>query len=327
MDKKHKLLKKYIKEANNILIISHLGPDPDAFCSMLLLKEAIKQIYPKKVVKVKARQMPNFNIPTMKDIEVVERLDEGEEDLIIIVDIPSFSLCVKDEDSLKNTSVPMMIIDHHPSGKETIQEITINEHRSSAVEQVYVTIKRIFGKKLTITKDMSEITQFGILSDTNRFMYDHTSPDTHRIFADLKDISTVDIEVFTYNSQKFPEGSLKYLLEALNNIQIDGDMAYTYIEKIDPEKKAFTNEAFRFMKDNILRYIQGVHWGFVLKPKEDENMWRISFRSTVGYQKVNRIAEELNGGGHELAAGGEIEATTAKEAVQKVLKTIEKHKD
>ena len=144
MDKKHKELKKYIKEANNILIISHRGPDPDAFCSMLLLKEAIKQIYPEKIVKIKAKQMPNFNIPTMKDIEVVEKIEKGDEEFIIITDIPSLSVCVNDEDSLKDTTTPMMIIDHHPEGRETEEDITINEGRSSASEQVYITARRIF---------------------------------------------------------------------------------------------------------------------------------------------------------------------------------------
>lgn len=327
MDKKHRKLKKHVQKADNILIISHRGPDSDAFCSMLLLKEAIKQVYPKKIVEVKAKQMPNFNIPTMKDIEVVEELKKGDEEFIIITDIPSFSLCVDEEDGLRDTKVPMMIIDHHPEGKQSNLDITINEFRSSASEQVHVTVKRIFGKELKITKEMAEIAQYGILADTNRFMYATTTTETFRIFAELKDISPVDIEIFGYNSEKFPEESIPIIIELIQNIKIDGDMAYTYVGEEFMNNKVAVNEAFRFVKDNIIRYIQGVHWGFLIKPQEKTNLWRVSFRSTKGYQKVNEMAGKLNGGGHELAAGGEVEAGNPEDAMKKILEVVNKIKD
>jgi phosphoesterase RecJ-like protein len=237
MDKKEKLLKKYIENSKNILIISHLGPDPDAFCSMLLLKEALRQIYPKKNIKVKTKQMPDFNIPTMKDLEIVERLEKGEEDFIIITDIPALSICTDENDSLRDTDVPIMIIDHHPDGKQSNLEITINELRSSATEQVYVTTKRIFGKRLRITKEMAEIAQYGIVSDTSSFMYETTSSDTMRIFADLMDISQIDMEDFFYSSQKFPRESIPFLIEFLRNTKIDDDMAYTFSNDTEEENK------------------------------------------------------------------------------------------
>ncbi len=328
MDKKHKELKKHIKKAKNILIISHRGPDPDAFCSMLLLKEAIKQVYPDKVVKVKTKQMPNFNIPTMKDIEVVEHLEKGDEDFIIITDIPSFSMCtIDDKDTLRDTTTPMMIIDHHPEGRETDYNISINESRSSATEQVYITVKKLFGGKLEITKEMAEIAQYGITSDTNRFMYGSTTSDTLRIFAELMDISRVDMENFSYNSQKFPKESIPAIIEFLKNIKIEGDMAYTYIDKNFSVDKTAANEAFRFTKDNIIRYIQGIHWGFLIKPLDKENTWRVSFRSTKGYQLVKDMGEALNGGGHNLAAGGEVEAENIQDAVEETLNIVKKYKN
>lgn len=327
MDKKHKLLKKYIKEANNILIISHLGPDPDAFCSMLLLKEAIKQIYPKKVVKIKAKQMPNFNIPTMKDIEVVEKLEEGEEELIIITDMTGITNCTEVDDPLRNTKKRIVAIDHHSSKNEVV-DLTINEGRSSAAEQVYVSIKEIFEKKLEITKEMSEIAQYGIISDTGRFLYSLTTSETLRIYADLRDISPVNIEVYTYNSHKLPLESIAYISTLLDNIHIEKDMAYTFInESEDQDQLASKRRAAMFITNNILRQIQGVHWGFTVKPTDKENHWDLSFRSTLGYQNVRKIAEELNGGGHDLASGAGTDAPTVEKAVEKVLEAINKLKN
>ena len=326
MDKKHKLLKKYIKEANNILIISHLGPDPDAFCSMLFLKEAIKQIYPNKIVKVKARQMPNFNIPTMKDIEVVERLEKGDEDLIIIVDMSGILSCTEEEDSLRETKKRTIVIDHHSSNDDTA-DLVINEKRSSAAEQVYVSVKEIFGKRLEITKEMAEIAEYGIVADTHRFLYSLTTPETLRIYADLKEISPIDIEVYTYNSEKFPAESVSYISAFLKNLVIDGDMAYLYIDREEGEKDQAIDQAAEFIVNNLLRYIYGVHWGFTIKPAKEKNLWKLSFRSTNGYQNVRTIAEELGGGGHDLASGAEIETSTIEEAIKGVLEVVNKLKD
>ena len=327
MDKKHKQLKKYIEHSKNILIISHLGPDPDAFCSMLFLKEALKQMYPEKNIKVKTKQMPDFNVPTMKDLEIVERLENGEEDFIIITDIPNLSICTDDEDPLKDTKVPIMIIDHHPDGKQSNLDISINEFRSSATEQVYVTVKRLFGKRLKITKEMAEIAQYGIVADTSRFMYETTTSDTLRIFAELMDISQIDMEGFCYNSQKFPRESIPFLIELLKNTKISDDMAYSFSDNLEDENRTALNEAIRFFADNILRYIQGVHWGFLVKSKRTKGVWSIGFRGTKGYQTVKKFAEELDGGGHELAAGAEVNADTAEDAVEKTLEVINRLKD
>jgi len=327
MDKKHRLLKKYIKEAENILIISHLGPDPDAFCSMLFLKEAIKQVYPGKVVSVKAKQMPNFNIPGMKEIEVVERLEEGEEDLIIIVDMSGIMTCTDEDDTLRETRKRTVVIDHHNSDDDTA-DLIINEKRSSAAEQVYASMKKIFRRKLEVTKDMSEILQYGIISDTGRFLYSLTTPETLRIYADLREISPVNVEAFTYDDAKFPLESLQYLETLIKNITILGDMSYTFIDQqSEDESLASIKRASSFIVNNILRQIQGVHWGFTIKPSKKENKWDLSFRSTDGYQNVRVMAEELDGGGHDLAAGADVEADTVEEAIEKVLTVIEELKD
>ena len=66
MQKEEKLLKKEILKAKNILILSHKGPDLDAFCSMLIVQRVLNDIFPYKNIIVKARQYPNIKLPHMK---------------------------------------------------------------------------------------------------------------------------------------------------------------------------------------------------------------------------------------------------------------------
>jgi phosphoesterase RecJ-like protein len=330
MDKTHKQLKRYIDKAKRILVVSHRGPDMDAFCSMLLVKEFLNIYYPNKSVTAKAKQLPSFNIPRMHDITVVDTLDKGDEDLIIIVDAADMDMVCENDDGLIDTSTPIVIIDHHMTNTGKYN-LLINEGRSSASEQVVASFKQILGKRFKISKEIAELAEYGIVSDTRRFMYELTTPETFRMFADLVEVSRIDLEELSYKLGKFPYDATPVVIEALRRITIEGDMAYTYVNIEDAKRwgRANISEGLNFIKNNYLRFIQGVHWGFTLKPSiKEENNWWISFRSTKGYQKVDKIAEDLGGGGHIYASGAKLEYSEPRDLEQvltDVFTVIKKH--
>jgi phosphoesterase RecJ-like protein len=335
MNKTEKLLKKQIKKAKNILLLTHKGPDIDAFSSMLLMYKAIREIYPEKQITMKARQYPSSKLPLMKELTVLQKEDsikpEGE-DLIIITDSSLWKLCQEEGDTIRESNAPVFFIDHHRTDideDERKDQFFINESRSSATEQVYVTLKKIFGDKFKVDEDAASLVQYGIISDTGRFLFDLTTPETFRVFAEVMEIYRVDVEDFEYRSAKFPREATDVVIEYLKTLTIEGDMAYMYISQDIIDQRGFekqaVNEAFVFLKDKYLRFIQGVHWGFIVKPMfNDENEWSISFRSTKGYQDVEVIAKELNGGGHEYASAVKIKANTVDEILDAVLNAVKK---
>jgi len=335
MNKTEKLLKKHIKKAKNILLLTHKGPDIDGFSSMLLMYKVIKEIYPNKQITMKARQYPSSKLPLMKDLTIVQKEDfikpEGE-DLIIITDSSVWRICQEGGDTIKESNAPVFFIDHHRidmDEEERKKQFFINEGRSSATEQVYVTLKRIFGNKFKVDEDAAALVQYGIIFDTGRFLFDLTTPETFRVFAEVMEVYSVDVEDFEYRSAKFPREATDVVIEYLKTLTIEGDMAYMYISQDIIDQKGFekqaVNEAFVFLKDKYLRFIQGVHWGFIVKPMfDDDNEWSVSFRSTKGYQDVGIIAKELNGGGHEYASAIKMRANSAEEVLETVLNAVKK---
>jgi phosphoesterase RecJ-like protein len=196
--------------------------------------------------------------------------------------------------------------------------------RSSATEQVYVTFKKLFEKKFEVGKDIASLVQYGIVSDTGRFLFDLTTPDTFRIFAEVMEVHRVDLEEYEYKSSKFPREATDVIIEYLKSLTIEGDMSYMYISEDIIEKRGFekqaVNQAYTFLKDNYLRFIQGVHWGFIVKPMfKDNNRWSVSFRSTKGYQNVEEIATRLGGGGHRYSAATKLRAESVEELLDTVL--------
>ena len=326
MKKEYIQLKKLIERSSNILILTHRGPDFDAFASALILKNFINTYYPKKSVAFKSRQYPTQKLPFMNEIQIVQRIDPGNEDLVIITDAGNWDICTTSDDTIQLTKAKLAVIDHH-STKSIQAEVVINDGMSSATEQVLDFCINIKGKKYVISPEVSELGQVGIVFDTGRFMFDNTRPETHELMAKLRRVYALDLEDFEYKSAKFPVDALLPLKIYIQNIHIINDMAYSYINKSDVVNfqlsKIGVNSAQEFVRDSIVRYIQGIHWGFVVKPSfTNENEWKISFRSSKGYQDVASIAEALGGGGHQYSSATRVTANDGELAAKLVLDTI-----
>ena len=326
----NKKFKQLIQKSKNILILTHKSPDVDAFCSMIMMKKFLEYTFPKKNVVMKARQMPSLSLPCMKEIKLVSHIEKGEEDLVIITDAGSLPQCLDlEKDPFSVDLDHLVFIDHHTEGAPEENALTINEMRSSASEQVFAIFKDILGRKFKLPKEIAELTQYGIVADTGRFIYSGTTPDTLRIFADAKEVSSVELEEMSYKIGKFPREATEAIIVYLKTLTIQKDMAYMYISKDmiveNNLGKTGVNEAQSFLRDKYIRFIQGVHWGFIIKPDFDnEDTWFVSFRGTKGYQDVGKIAKLLGGGGHEFASASPIKAKTVEEALQLVLNAIEK---
>lgn len=328
MQSYNKQFKKLVEKSNNILIITHKSPDMDAFCSMIMMKKFIEMSYPRKNVVMKARSMPTINIACMQEIKIVDKLKRNEEDLVIVTDAGTLEQCIDEtQDEFPKDLTSMIFVDHHTETDPAEGSFVINELRSSATEQVFAMFRDILGRRFKITKDIAELTQYGIVADTGRFLYAGTTPETLRIFADAKEVSSVELEDMSYKMGKFPREANEAIITYLKTLTIKKDMAYLYItkemiEENNLEKKGI-NEAQSFLRDRYIRYIQGVHWGFILKPDFDhENTWYVSFRSTKGYQEVGTIAQKLGGGGHPYSSASPITAKSGEDALQQVLEVV-----
>lgn len=328
MKKEYKKLKNLIEKSKNILILTHKGPDFDGFASGLILKNFLNVYYPKKTVVFKTRQYPTQKIPFMHELQITQRIDAGNEDLIIMVDTNNWRMCITKDDTIQVSKAKIAIVDHH-SSKGLEAEVVVNENMSSATEQILDFCMNVKGKKYIISEEISTLGQIGIVFDTGGFLYHNTKPETYELMAKLRRIYELDLEDFEYKSGKFPLETLLPLKIYIQNIHIVNDMAFSFLNLSEVQNYKLTktgvNAAQGFVRDNILRYIQGIHWGFVVKPSfTSDSEWRISFRSTKGYQEVASIAEALGGGGHQYSAATRITATDGDQAAKMVLDAVEK---
>ena len=79
---------KAIKSHNDIVLVRHISPDPDALCSQLSLRDAIKKTFPNKRVYAVGATVSRF-----KSFGLLDKIDESKlnNPLLIVLDVPNIA--------------------------------------------------------------------------------------------------------------------------------------------------------------------------------------------------------------------------------------------
>ena len=280
---------KRIKEFDNIVIARHIGVDPDALCSQLALRDAIRLTYPdKKVLAIGTGSSKFIHLGRLDKLEKVENA------LLIITDTPD----LKRVDSLDFSMGAYSIkIDHHPFMEKFCDLEIIDEEKSSASEMI---LDMLFTTELEWNKDIAELLYMGIVSDSNRFLFSCNS-NTFLAVSRLISMYPMDLGK-TYE---------KLYLRPLNEVRLEGyislnmnvtpnGLGYVIInDEVINQYNVDSASAGNMINDfNYIREV--LVWATITEDVKNDQ-YRVSIRSRG--PEINSIAESHNGGGHKYACG------------------------
>lgn len=301
---------KKIKKYDHIFIAHHIGPDPDALGSSFGLKDIIKNTFPKKNVYVVGSSASKFRY-----LGVPDHVDETlfSSSLLIILDTPD----LKRVDGVSPSGFKDTIkIDHHPFIEKFCNLEYIDASASSASQLVMELTKHT---RLKMTKIASMCLFTGLVADTERFLYDYTTPKTFELVADM----------IKETNLKFTDLYLPMYLRPLKDIRFKGyimanmtitDNGFAYLkipDEILTEYDVDAATAGNLIND--FNYINEViAWGFFSSDKVNNNI-RGSIRSRGPI--INEVLTPYGGGGHALAAG--VKATNF-EIVDEIIKDLDR---
>jgi phosphoesterase RecJ-like protein len=289
----YKLIEKY----ENIVIARHIGVDPDAMASSFALKNSILLTFPDKHVRLAGTGSNRFSY--------FGKLDKNEEvkenTLLIVTDTPDIRRIDGIDDLSKFSAI--IKIDHHPFiekfGENSLEYIDVNSGSASQI-----VLELINNTDLLMDKQIAEQIFWGIVSDTNRFMYNDSSSKTFYLVGDLIDKFGLDL-VKLYEplySRPLEEVRLEGYI-AMNLEVTENGVAYIKINNATLEEYKTDAASPGNMIGNF-NYIDGINvWVFITEDVKNEN-FRISIRSRGPV--INNIAEKYNGGGHKFASGAKI---------------------
>ncbi len=305
----YKQIYKYIKKYNNIVIARHIGVDPDAMASQIALRDSIKLTFPEKKVLAVGNGSTKFSY-----IGKLDKLEELENALLIVVDLPD----KKRADSIEFENYDYVIkIDHHPFIEDFGGLELIDDKASSTAE---IIMDMFLNTKLECNKEIAETLYYGLVSDSNRFLFNSCTEKTFRLVSQYLKLYDMDVEKLYRNLYLRPLSEVRlegYISQ--NMIVTEHGVGYIKITN-DLIEEFHVDSAAAGNLINNFNFIEGIYVWVTITEDIKSEVIRISIRSRGPI--INKIAEKYNGGGHKMASGARV--ATFKEA-DKLIKDLDQN--
>lgn len=298
---------KRIKEFDTIVIARHIGVDPDALCSQLALRDAIKLTYPNKKVSAIGTGSAKFI-----GIGRLDKLEKYENALLIVCDTPDR----KRIDSANPEEFDYSIkIDHHPFIEKTCELEYIEDEKTSTCEIIMKILKET---ELACNSSIAELLYMGLVSDSNRFLFDSTTPETYRLVADYLEEYKFDITKAYSKLYLRPLCEVRLEGYISSNLKVtDNHLGYIIIPDAIITEYGVDSASAGNMVNNYNFVKEIIAWATITEDVKNKQ-YRVSIRSRG--PEINKIAEKYHGGGHKMAAG--IRVKTLEEALE-VMKELD----
>ncbi|MDD5597592.1 MAG: bifunctional oligoribonuclease/PAP phosphatase NrnA [Victivallaceae bacterium] len=303
------LLRKY----DNFLIATHENPDGDALGSSFAMLEYLL-LAGKKAELLLPEAIPekyrDFSPGACRNY--ASGLDWANYDFIIYLDTPIQKRAALSELDFANIPLPGLNIDHHPDNMNYAKWNLVMPEAAAAAEIIFMIFKAGAGAK--ITPNIAGLLLLGIIMDTGCFRFDNTSPKIMRRAAELLELGADYHHIISEMFFSVPLTQIEFQAELVSHHlkrACGGRLAWFYVP---PELIKKYNVNMRNTEGLIetLRAVQDTE--IVVIMQKHELGFKVSMRSKNPEFSVGSIARKLNGGGHEMAAGGLIRAATLAEA-------------
>lgn len=303
-----------LRQADTLLLITHLSPDSDAIGSLLGLTYALRAL--DKTVTPACADAIYDRFAILPGYQEVVTQAAGSFELVVALDCG-------DEQRLgavwSNLPVPrpfLINIDHHISNTRFGHLNWIDPSAASTAEMVLGLIDWL---GVPLNQDIARCLLYGLVGDTLGFRTPNTTSLQLQAAERCMDAGASLYESIDYLFNRRSRSLVCVWGKAIGAMQIKDRIAYTAVSK------AMRNACGMSVADlglsSFLVSINEVDRAAVLVEKDDGQV-EISLRAKRGYN-VSNAAVALGGGGHPLAAGATI-AGPLPDAVKQVLKTLKR---
>ena len=298
-----------IKEFDTIVIARHIGVDPDALGAQFALKCSIEETLEGKKVYAVGNKSSKYNY--FPKLDKFEKKDDNV--LLIVVDTPDKKrIDIANIESYKN----IIKIDHHPY-VEKFSDFEVIETESSSASEVV--LKFIKENDMKITKEIAEYLFMGIVSDTNRFLF-NTTFKTFEIINDLVKSYNLEIETLYQNLYMRPLNEIRLQGYIAQNMKVtENGLGYVMITNEIMNQYGVDASSAGNMINNFNNIEEVLVWTTI---SEDVKNNIIKFNIRSRGPVINTIAENYNGGGHKFASGARVPTMEEKDMLLKDLDEI-----
>jgi phosphoesterase RecJ-like protein len=290
-----------LRAAPEVALACHVNPDADALGSMLGLAAFLRSrgtrticSYPNEPLEPPrwARLLPGA------DELVPARSFPKEPALMVTCDCAAFDRLAQLGPSATRAG-ELIWIDHHRSNDGLGTIPLIDPDASSTCEVVFRLIEAIGGE---MPDGTAACLYAGLVTDTGKFQYEATTPETLRVAARLREHPFDHARLAQALYEDHPAPYLRLVGVALGRLEhrADADLVWTYLTQADLfEAGVHPSETDDLI--DVIRTARDVDVAALVKQQRD-GRFKVSVRSR-GAHDLAAVAAAFGGGGHRLAAG------------------------
>lgn len=301
----------WLRERDDFLLLTHVRPDGDTLGSAAALALALRKLgkrawvgYNSGVTETYAGYMEGCYPPA-----------DFVPEHIVAVDIATEHLLPAEFEPYRGRIE--LCIDHHPSNEGYAGETCLDASAAACGEIVYRICKLLGEMDAAIAKQL----YIAITTDCGCFVYNNTTPATHRIAAELMEYGDFWKQVNRNCFQTLSLKEIKLQQRLLGSMEFfdGGALAVGAISLADlAEFQASQGDSEELA--SWANKIQGVKASATLRQLE-ERVWKVSLR-TDGSLNATRVCALLGGGGHAAAAGASMYDVDEAQARRRVLEAV-----
>jgi phosphoesterase RecJ-like protein len=294
-----------------VLAVSHKDADGDTLGSALAMCDILRARGKNAAMRVPLPVPELYSF--LPGYEIINQEEGNPPDLILVMDASNL-------DRLSDTlgpadGTPIINIDHHVSNTMFgVVNLVVPEASSTA--EVTFNLFREWG--VEISPAAATNLYCGVLTDTGSFRHENTTYTALSIAAELVALGAdpANIAMRVYKNKKLSSIKLQALVMATVGFDCDDRLVHAYVSQALLEKSGALMEEADGIIDT-LNSVDGLELALFFKEIEPNRLTKVSMRSR-GPANANLLASKFGGGGHERAAGAELDMPLA-EAMESVL--------
>lgn len=290
-------IREAIDKAQHVLVVTHIGPDGDAFGSLTAMGQVLSQ-KGKDVTLVCDDPVPG----RFRYLPLAERVQTAVDanahfDLMIAVDCGDAKRMGQAYAKLPEPRPFLVNIDHHITNTYFGDINHINAEATSAAEMLYILF---VGWGVTLTADVALSLLTGLVTDTLGFSTAGVSARTLRIGSALMDAGA-DLSLVTTQGLKIkPMSTLRLWQAGLTKMKLDDGLIWASLSREELKTIGHTSSSSSGLV-NLMSDVDQAAISAVLMEMQDGTI-QVGFRCHPPFS-VAELAMNLGGGGHPLAAG------------------------
>ena len=292
-----------LRSASSILITAHEDPDGDSIGGQLASYNYLKSLGKNVVI---------YNTGIIKDrykfLDGIENIKtdlsdyDFDPDLVLVLEATQLDRIGAVSDLIE-PGCAIVNIDHH-TGNSGYGDINLVDSSASSVCEMIYRILKSTG--YIFNKSTAEMIYTGILTDTGRFHFSSTTPESLRISAELIEagVNPRELTDKIYFSMSQPQ--MQIIGEVMCNAELALDRrlcAFTLTREMLRRRHIDFSDIEGLVEYSV--QLKGVIIGVLFKEVSD-SCTRVSLRSRANFD-VAMLAGKYGGGGHVNAAGMSVE--------------------